>query len=78
VNYTKLIIVSRGHIDAMDKGRERERERERDRERERERKGRTNQHAGNSTNDGDEIGDINANADCNIFYILKKNRYPGK
>jgi len=30
VNYTKLIIVSRGHIDAMDKGRERERERERE------------------------------------------------
>jgi len=37
VNYTKLIIVSRGHIDAMDKGRERERERETERERERER-----------------------------------------
>ena len=57
-----------------------ERVRERERERERERKCRTNQHAGNSTNDGDgdEIGDINANADCNIFYILKKNRYPGK
>jgi len=34
VNYTKLIIVSRGHIDAMDKGRERERERERERVRE--------------------------------------------